>query len=116
MTWCTVCAVRSRDPATFLRSRYYEADYIKSRQLVRKAGNMIHYVYATRGGYLYLVGKFAHKPKTQKPDEFVLSVPEKTSQNQIDTLAHRRFMDHLNRPRRAAHDRHKAGERELATV
>jgi hypothetical protein len=77
---------------------------------------MIHYVYATRGGYLYLVGKFAHKPKVQKADEFVLSVPEKTSQNQIDTLAHRRFMDHLNRPRKVAHDRHKSGERELAAV
>ncbi len=78
---------------------------------------MIHYVYATRGGYLYLVGKFAHRPKVQKADEFVLSVPEKTSQSQIDTLAHKRFMDHLNRPRKVMHDRHKANaERELVTV
>lgn len=78
---------------------------------------MIHYVYATRGGYLYLVGRHSHKPKTENQGEFVLSVPEKTSQAQIDTLAHRRFMDHLARPRKIAHDRHKGGvEKGLATV
>ena len=79
---------------------------------------MIHYVYATRGGYLYLVGKYAHRPKVQKSDEFVLSVPYKTSQSSIDTLAHHRFVDHLRRPRKASHDRHRAGtvERELVTV
>jgi hypothetical protein len=80
---------------------------------------MIHYVYATRGGYLYLVGRYAHRPKVQKADEFVLSVPEKTSQASIDTLAHHRFVDHLRRPRKSSHDRHRGGavaERELATV
>jgi hypothetical protein len=80
---------------------------------------MIHYVYATRGGYLYLVGRYAHRPKVQKSDEFVLSVPEKTSQASIDTLAHRRFVDHLRRPRKSSHERHHRGtshERELATV
>ena len=68
---------------------------------------MIHYVYATRGGYLYLVGRYSHRPKVEQKGEFVLSVPEKTSQASIDTLAHRRFMDHLRRPRKVAHDRHK---------
>lgn len=83
----------------------------------RKAGNMIHYVYATRGGYLYLVGRYSQKPNVQSADEFVLSVPEKTSQVQIDTLAHKRFMDHLRRPRKVVHDRHHtAKERELVTV
>jgi hypothetical protein len=77
---------------------------------------MIHYVYATRGGYLYLIGRFTHKPKVEKSGEFILSVPDKTPQAQIDTLAHRRFMDHLRRPRRVVHDRHRAGERELAAV
>ncbi|MDR3614163.1 MAG: hypothetical protein P4L53_11420 [Candidatus Obscuribacterales bacterium] len=81
-----------------------------------KAGNMIHYVYATRGGYLYLVGKYSHVPKVEKSGEFVLSVPDKTSQSQLDTLAHQRFVEHLKRPRRIAHTRHAAGARELATV
>ena len=77
---------------------------------------MIHYVYVTRGGYLYLVGRYSHKPKLNSADEFVLSVPEKTSQVQIDTLAHKRFMDHLRRPRRVVHERHRAAERELVAV
>ena len=80
---------------------------------------MIHYVYATRGGYLYLVGRYSHRPKVQKSDEFVLSVPDKTSQASIDTLAHHRFVDHLKRPRKLNHDRHRAAapvERELVTV
>jgi len=82
---------------------------------------MIHYVYSTRGGYLYLVGKHNQEPKVEEGNsEFVLSVPDKTSQTQIDTLAHKRFMDHLRRPRRAAHDRHKVEtkvvERELVNV
>ncbi|HEY9772411.1 MAG TPA: hypothetical protein V6C81_01235 [Planktothrix sp.] len=77
---------------------------------------MIHYVYATRGGYLYLVGRHAHKPKVENHDEFVLSVPDKTSQSSIDTLAHRRFMDHLRRPRKVQHERHHHQERELVTV
>jgi hypothetical protein len=79
---------------------------------------MIHYVYATRGGYLYLVGRYSNRPKVQEAGEFVLSVPDKTPQVQIDTLAHRRFMEHLRRPRKVAHDRHRAGspERELVTV
>lgn len=41
---------------------------------------MIHYVYSTRGGYLYLVGKYNQMPKVDGINEFVLSVPEKTSQ------------------------------------
>lgn len=79
---------------------------------------MIHYVYSTRGGYLYLVGKYNQQPKEVEGSttEFVLSVPEKTSQSQIDTLAHRRFMEHLRRPRKSQQDRHQAKERELATV
>lgn len=77
---------------------------------------MIHYVYATRGGYLYLVGRYAHRPNVKTAGEFVLSVPEKTPQVAIDTLAHRRFMDHLRRPRKVAHDRHRSGERELVSV
>jgi len=77
---------------------------------------MIHYVYATRGGYLYLVGRYSHKPKVEDAGEFVLSVPEKTSQAQIDTLAHRRFIDHMRRPRKVAHDRHRHVEKELVTV
>ncbi len=81
----------------------------------RKAGNMIHYVYSTRGGYLYMVGRYNQAPKLQNQDEFVLSVPEKTSQSHIDTLAHRKFMDHLRRPRKVNHDRHVA-KKELATV
>ncbi|MBK9145774.1 MAG: hypothetical protein IPM23_25155 [Candidatus Melainabacteria bacterium] len=77
---------------------------------------MIHYVYATRGGYLYLVGRYNKQPKLSNNDEFVLSVPDKTPQAQIDTLAHHRFMDHLRRPRRVvAHDRHKHGK-ELSAV
>lgn len=77
---------------------------------------MIHHVYATRGGYLYLVGRYAHRPSTNKVDEFVLSVPDKTSQATIDTLAHKRFVDHLKRPRKPGHDRHHTHERELAAV
>ncbi len=79
---------------------------------------MIHYVYATRGGYLYLVGKHSQLPKVESADEFILSVPDKTSQAQIDTLAHRRFMEHLRRPRKVVHDRHRKGtnERELVTA
>jgi len=74
---------------------------------------MIHYVYATRGGYLYLVGRHNSKPRIEHPDEFVLSVPDKTPQVTIDTLAHRRFMEHLRRPRKVEHRRHVVG-RELA--
>ena len=82
-----------------------------------KAGNMIHYHYATRGGYLYLLGRSNNKPKVEKVDEFVLSVPDKTPQISIDSLAHRRFMQHLRRPRKVAHERHhRAQERELVTV
>jgi hypothetical protein len=77
---------------------------------------MIHYVYATRGGYLYQVGRHSNMPVVKNTDEFVLSVPEKTSQAAIDTLAHRRFMDHLRRPRKVEHNRHKAHDRELAKV
>lgn len=75
---------------------------------------MIHYVYATRGGYLYQVGRHNSAPKVEEPGEFVLSVPDKTPQAQIDTLAHRRFMDHLRRPRKVAHERHH--ERELVAA
>lgn len=74
---------------------------------------MIHYVYATRGGYLYLVGRYSHRPKAHSAGEFVLSVPEKTPQITIDSLAHRRFMEHLRRPRKAQHDRHRTADREL---
>lgn len=78
---------------------------------------MIHYLYATRGGYLYLVGRYTQRPKADGPGEFVLSVPEKTPQVAIDTLAHRRFMEHLRRPRKIQHDRHHvANGKELATV
>ncbi len=76
---------------------------------------MIHYVYATRGGYLYLVGKHNSAPKVNN-DEFVLTVPEKTSQAQIDTLAHRRFMDHLRRPRKVVHERHGKHQKEAVLV
>jgi hypothetical protein len=83
---------------------------------------MIHYLYATRGGYLYMVGKYNSVPKADGEGEFVLSVPDKTSQVAIDTLAHKRFMDHLRRPRKADHNNrhhhtpaHKA-EKELALV
>lgn len=69
---------------------------------------MIHYLYATRGGYLYLVGKYNNRPKAEGIGEFVLSVPDKTSQVAIDTLAHKRFMDHLRRPRKVNHERHHA--------
>ena len=68
---------------------------------------MNHYVYSTRGGYLYLVGKYNIQPKVENNTDFVLSVPDKTSQTQIDTLAHRRFLEHLKRPRKVVHDRHK---------
>lgn len=81
---------------------------------------MIHYVYSTRGGYLYLVGKYNQQPKVEGATEFVLSVPDKTSQTHIDTLAHRRFMEHLRRPRKVMHHSHKtenkSTERELVTV
>jgi hypothetical protein len=81
---------------------------------------MIHYLYATRGGYLYMVGKYNSEPKADGGlGEFVLSVPDKTSQVAIDTLAHKRFMDHLRRPRKANHERHHAPvhkEKELALV
>lgn len=77
---------------------------------------MIHYHYATRGGYLYLIGRYAHEPKSEV-GEFVLSFPDKTPQLTVDTLAHRRFMDHLRRPRKIAHDRHKTtADRQLAAV
>jgi hypothetical protein len=77
---------------------------------------MIHYVYATRGGYLYLVGHYGTRPKVES-GEFVLSVPDKTPQITIDTLAHRRFMDHLRRPRKIVHDRHKtSADKQLAAV
>ncbi len=77
---------------------------------------MIHYVYATRGGYLYLLGKYANQPKVENADEFVLSVPDKTPQTSIDSLAHRRFMEHLRRPRKVQHERHHQAKRELVTV
>lgn len=77
---------------------------------------MIHYVYATRGGYLYLVGRYSNRPKVEEGSEFVLSVPEKTPQVAIDTLAHRRFMEHLRRPRKAAHERHRSADKQLAKV
>lgn len=80
----------------------------------KKVAHMIHYLYATRGGYLYLVGRYNAQPKAENEGEFVLSVPEKTSQAAIDTLAHRRFMEHLRKPRRVAHTRHH--HQELATV
>ncbi len=83
----------------------------------RQAGSMIHYVYSTRGGYLYMVGRYNQTPKMQNKDEFVLSVPEKTSQAHIDTLAHRKFMEHLRRPRKVSHERHThKAEKELAIV
>lgn len=68
---------------------------------------MIHYVYATRGGYLYLVGRHNNQPKINKDEEFVVSVPEKTSQAQIDTMAHNHFLNHLRRPKRAGLNRHQ---------
>ena len=68
---------------------------------------MIHYVYATRGGYLYMLGKYGHKPTASKAGEFVVSVPDKTPQVSIDGLAHKSFMEHLRRPRKATHDRHR---------
>lgn len=78
---------------------------------------MIHYLYATRGGYLYMVGKYNSRPKADGVGEFVLSVPEKTSQVAIDTQAHKRFMEHLGRPRKVDHVRHTGNkERELVTV
>jgi hypothetical protein len=77
---------------------------------------MTHYLYATRGGYLYLVGRYSTAPKSENEGEFVLSVPEKTSQAAIDTLAHRRFMEHLRRPRRVAQHHHRANHHELASV
>ena len=73
---------------------------------------MIHYVYATRGGYLYMLGKYGHKPTNSKAGEFVVSVPDKTPQISIDGLAHTRFMEHLRRPRKVTHDRHRANTQE----
>jgi hypothetical protein len=81
-----------------------------------KGGCMIHYLYATRGGYLYLVGRYSNRPKAEGLGEFVLSVPDKTSQVAIDTLAHKRFMDHLRRPRKVQHERHHAKDKEAAVV
>ncbi|MDZ4836978.1 MAG: hypothetical protein SGJ27_24615 [Candidatus Melainabacteria bacterium] len=75
---------------------------------------MIHYVYSTRGGYLYMVGRHTQAPKLKTQDEFVLTVPDKTSQSHIDALAHTRFMDHLRRPRKVNHERH--AKKELAAV
>ena len=77
---------------------------------------MIHYLYSTRGGYLYLVGRYNNRPRVENAGDFVLSVPEKTPQVSIDTLAHRRFMEHLRRPRKVVHDRHNSKEKELVTV
>ena len=79
---------------------------------------MIHYVYATRGGYLYMLGKHASKPNASNPGEFVVSVPDKTSQVSIDGLAHKRFIEHLRRPRKVVHDRHRgaSAEKELIAV
>tara|TARA_Y100001933_G_C18696743_1_gene437309 strand:- start:49 stop:276 length:228 start_codon:yes stop_codon:yes gene_type:complete len=68
---------------------------------------MIHYVYATRGGYLYLVGRHNNQPKINKEEEFVVSVPEKTSQAQIDSMAHHHFVENLRRPKRVSADRHQ---------
>lgn len=81
-----------------------------------KVASMIHYLYQTRGGYLYLVGRYNSCPKAENDSEFVLSVPDKTPLSAIDTLAHKRFMEHLRRPRRVSHDRHHHHERELVTV
>lgn len=67
---------------------------------------MIHYKYATRGGYLYLVGKYNSQPQVSESEEFLLSVPDKTPQSTIDSLAHKRFMEHLRKPRRSSHERH----------
>jgi hypothetical protein len=67
---------------------------------------MIHYLYSTRGSYLYLIGRYTSQPASEQPGEFVLSVPDKTSQTAIDSLAHKRFMEHLSRPRKAGHERH----------
>jgi len=77
---------------------------------------MIHYVYATRGGYLYMIGKYGFKPPASNPGEFVVSVPDKTSQVSIDSLAHKRFMEHLRRPRKVAHDRHRSNNPEKELV
>lgn len=83
----------------------------------RKAvSTMTHYLYATRGGYLYLVGRYNSAPKADNEGEFVLSVPEKTPQAAIDSLAHRRFMEHLRRPRRAHAHNHHRNIQEAATV
>lgn len=62
-----------------------------------------------------MLGRYNNRPKADGLGEFVLSVPDKTPQSAIDTLAHKRFMDHLRRPRRVEHTRHHK-ERELATV
>jgi hypothetical protein len=63
-----------------------------------------------------LVGRYSNRPKVEEATEFVLSVPEKTPQVAIDTLAHRRFMEHLRRPRKVVHDRHKTNSKELQAV
>lgn len=114
MTWCTVLESTPKRVAP-LRSFFVRDSTLDLGELERQA-SMIHYVYATRGGYLYQMGRYTNKPAVENSGEFVLSVPEKTSQSQIDTLAHRQFMDHLRRPRKAAHERHAKTERELATV
>ena len=91
--------------------------YIARGELVakKKVATMIHYLYATRGGYLYLVGRYNSQPKADKEGEFVLSVPDKTPQAAIDTMAHRNFMEHLRRPRRQTlHHHHNVHE--TATV
>lgn len=81
----------------------------------KKVVSMTHYLYATRGGYLYLVGRYNSQPKAENEGEFVLTVPEKTSQAAIDSLAHRRFLEHLRRPRRHSHH-HRNNHHEMAGV
>lgn len=80
----------------------------------RKVVTMTHYLYATRGGYLYLVGRYNAQPKAENEGEFILTVPEKTPQAHIDTMAHKRFMEHLRRPRRNHH--HHRSHHEAAKV
>lgn len=69
---------------------------------------MIHYLYSTRGGYLYMVGRYTTQPKVETDNDFVVSVSDKTSQASIDSLAHKRFMEHLRRPRKVSHERHRS--------
>lgn len=68
---------------------------------------MIHYLYSTRGGYLYMVGRYTTQPRVETDNDFVVSVSDKTSQVSVDSLAHKRFMEHLRRPRRVSHERHR---------